>query len=370
MLVHRAEYVNGKNPRGVNLIGPVEQPSGLGQSCRLVKRELEAAGIPVSVVNFSRVGGNCFQGEFKYDINLIHVNMHEFADFVNSMTEDELGSRYNIAFWLWEMPEFPKQWIRLTEIVDEIWTPSEFSSEAVRRITQKPVYTVPYYITVTSNEDLERKDFHLPEDKFLFLMLFDKNSCMERKNPEGVIEAFKKAFSEKDDVGLVVKINNVDRQDVERIKNTLKGYSVYFINEMLSREDLIRLIELCDCYVSMHRAEGYGLVLAESMLLGTPTIATGYSANTEFQSADTACLVNYETVELKKDVSLYHKGDHWADPNVNTCAEYMKKIYSDRAFREQLSQKAKESLGGEAFFQKIIDVIKSRCDDIWNPTAS
>ena len=79
-------------------------------------------------------------------------------------------------------------------LADEIWTPAEFISNTLRKYTDKPVTTVPYSVTAPTDDKYDRKYFKLPEDKFLFLMMFASGSIMERKNPIGTIEAFKKAF--------------------------------------------------------------------------------------------------------------------------------------------------------------------------------
>src|SRR5690606_8983460 len=103
--------------------------------------------------------------------------------------------KYNIGFWLWELEEFPDDWVKCFSFVDEIWTSSKFASDSIRKKTDLPVHIVPYPISAPIDEKYDRKYFELPEDKFLFLCMYDSNSTIERKNPIGAIEAFKKAFS-------------------------------------------------------------------------------------------------------------------------------------------------------------------------------
>ena len=55
-------------------------------------------------------------------------------------------------------------------------------------------------------------------------------------------------------------------------------------------------------YVSLHRAEGFGLTLAQAMSLGKPVVATGYSANTEFMSEENGYLVPYRLVPVAERV--------------------------------------------------------------------
>ena len=200
------EYDKEKYPFGINLIGSFSQDSGLGQSCRLVAKLIEKADIPHSFIDFTLndelVGSNKefhnkLSDEYKYGVNLLHINMHEFDRSFLKMGKDKFDYHYNIAYWLWEMNEFPEEWIPLINVLDEIWTPSEFVSEAIRKVTNKPVRTIPYLVEAPYEDKYDRKYFGLPEDKFLYLMLFDSNSISERKNPKGVVKAFKEAFPNK-----------------------------------------------------------------------------------------------------------------------------------------------------------------------------
>ena len=204
----------------------------------------------------------------------------------------------------------------------EIWTPSEFISEALRKKTDKPVRTMPYHVTAECDEICNRDFFGLPKEQFLFLMMYDSASVMERKNPLGVIEAFKRAFStEERQVGLVIKMKSSSQEEEKFLRGKLQGYkNVYFVKETLSKPQVGSLLKCVDVFVSLHRAEGFGLVMAEAMLLGTPVIATNWSANTEFMSNDIACMVDCELVELEKDYGPFKKGQRWAEPDIQQAA--------------------------------------------------
>lgn len=365
------EYDKEKYPFGINLIGSFSQDSGLGQSCRLVAKLIEKADIPHSFIDFTLndelVGSNKefhnkLSSEYKYGINLLHINMHEFDRSFLKMGKDKFDYHYNIAYWLWEMNEFPEEWIPLINVLDEIWTPSEFVSEAIRKVTDKPVRTIPYLVAAPYEDKYDRKYFGLPEDKFLYLMLFDSNSISERKNPKGVVQAFKEAFPNKDqEVGLVIKIGNAKEKELEELKKELEGYNTYFIDSRLSKVEVNSLVRDVDVYVSLHRAEGYGLVLAEAMLLGTPTIATNYSANIEFQNKENSCLVDYKLIKVGKDIYPYKKEYLWADPDITQASEYMKRLYLDKDFYNSILEKCKEGNNQEI---KLSNRIKERLKEI------
>ncbi len=356
----RDKFCRSAYPDGVNLIGLLRAQMGLGQSCRLLADMFEHSKYPVSLYDFN-LGSSLMStedhtlddkitDELKYNINLIHINPDEMKLLYTRMNPREWEKRYNIAFWLWELEEIPKDWQRYFPLLDEIWTPSEFISRNLRKITDLPVTTIPYCVKAPTNEKYTRTYFKLPEDKFLFLAMYDSNSTRERKNPMGVIRAFKKAFSPEDknvglvlkinnareedikllkgmlkdyerknpmgvirafkkafspedkNVGLVLKINNAREEDIKLLKGMLKDYeNIYYITKVMSKVKVNSLIKAADVFVSLHRAEGFGLVMAEAMLNDTPVIATNWSSNTEFMNEKVACMVDYKFTELEKD---------------------------------------------------------------------
>lgn len=376
-------------PEGINMIGCFTQDSGLGESCRIVAKDIEVAGIPHHFIDLSKyewVGpDHTFDAQlmditdtdaFYYGINLWHVNMHLFEK-VWELTRDQWDRHYNIAFWSWENETFPKEWNPMLHMVDEVWTPSEFTSDSIRRVMDKPVVTLPHVVEVHPAENIGRNYFHLPEDKFLYLMLYDANSISDRKNPEGVIQAFKKAFSiseqsssnyeannktrsfDMDQVGLVIKISHASEAKLNQLCSQLAGYHVYFIRDMLPKPYVEALIQCCDAYISLHRAEGYGLVLGEAMALGVPTIATNYSGNLEFQNETNAALVDARKIRIGKDIWPYKAEYEWADPNIEDAARKIREVYMNKNYREAIIKTAKESVREDKQRQRAVEIINN-----------
>lgn len=373
-------FVPGNRPKGINLIGYIQGEIGLGQSCRLVAAGLEESGVPFVICN-QRIGNmrnedhswdHKISTQMPYAINLFHVNPYELPIVCMNLTSSAWDGRYNIAFWLWELEEFPPEWCFAINCFHEIWTPAEFVSESIRKVTDKPVYTMPYFLQASADPTMDRKRFQLPEDVFLFLTMYDCNSTMERKNPMGALRAFKKAFSPKDTkVGLVIKVNNPTEEDLSKIRQELKGYeNIWLLSGVYTKPEINSLIADADVLVSLHRAEGFGLVPAEAMLLGTPVIATNWSANTEFMDAKTACMVDYTLVPIQEDCGPYHKGQRWAEPNLDQAAEYMRKLYEDVEFYHSISKLGKASVERILGKEQAAKKIRNRVDQILRQTEN
>jgi len=365
-----------KYPKGINLIGNIKAEIGLGQSCRLVAAQIEHTSLAYSVYNFRADGDireqdNSFekkiQDSLPYSINLFHINPYELDLACLELKKESWDFRYNIGFWLWELEDFPEKWTRFFPLLNEIWTPSQFITDSIKKKTTIPVKTVPYCVTAPTDERYNRAYFDLPEDIFLFLAMYDAGSTMERKNPMGAIQAYKRAFTkENNKVGLVVKINNSKKEDIAILKENLAGYpNIYFITNTLEKVQVNSLIKQMNVFVSLHRAEGFGLVLAEAMLVVVPTIATNWSSNTEFMNHEVACMVDYEIVEIKKICGQYKVGQKWAEPNVDMAAEYMKKLYEDKIFYQQISSKAFSYLTEKLSMENAVKLLETRIDEIY-----
>ena len=369
------QFIADAHPDGVNLIGFIRGEIGLGQSCRLVASGLQASGLDFTVYNYEQVSAMRFSDhswDYKitdttpYNINLIHINPYELPLAYFRIGRTIWDERYNIAFWLWELERFPSQWEQMLKLVDEIWTPSEFSSDSIRKVTDKPVRTIPYALANLDCGTYRREHFDLPDDKFLFLCLYDCNSFIKRKNPMAAISAFKRAFSRDDrNVGLVIKVNNPQKKDLHAIRKELFGFAnVYIIAEVMDKTKVNALISCVDTYVSLHRSEGFGLVPAEAMLLGTPVIATNWSANTEFMNNDVACMVDYVFITIEEDHGPYEAGNRWADPDIEQAAGYMRKLYEDKEFHRNISAKAQSYIKEKLAPEHAAELITKRISEI------
>lgn len=377
----RKPFEPAKHEKGVNLIGGIRMQTGLGQSCRLIAELLEHISMPYTICEYcadQQIRCNDHQydekitNEKKYGINLLHLNPYELRMGYVDMGNDLLDYHYNIGYWLYELDKLPDGWIEAIDLVQEIWTPSEYTGNLFRKVTDKPVYTMPYSVSAPTDESMDRTYFGLPKDQFLYLVMYDTNSTSARKNPQGAIRAYKKAYpSERADVGLVVKVNHMRPEDEAFLKKELEGYqNVYFISKTLDKIEVNSLIKDVDVFVSLHRAEGFGLVMAEAMLNGTACIATNYSSNTEFMDEECACMVSYELVPFTGDTGQYPKGSQCAEASITEAASYMIKLQENPDFYQTIVSNAKKRMCEEMNVEKASKRIEKRLLEIYENTIN
>ena len=339
-----------KRPFGLNLIGFAFGELGIGEDLRMAVAACEAADIPYRVVNI-KPGDEIRQAdlslkkqiekslkEASYAINVFIMPGFDMASRIFLRYGDAvLKDHYNIGWWPWELPIWPKAWPKAFDLVDEVWAGSQFSYEMYQKSTTKPSALMPLAASVERGAKFTRKHFGLPEkpkDLFLYLYVFDFNSHLKRKNPEATITAFQQAFPIKEAgnpaVGLVLKVMNTQPKDPAWIafeKRCKADKRITIINQTLNREEVLGLIQACDAYVSPHRAEGFGRTLAEAMLFGKPVIATNFSGNHMFMDSKLTLPVRYKMVNLKKgDYHFIEDGDgaQWAEPSLDDLAKRMR----------------------------------------------
>lgn len=328
----------GQLRRGVNLVGYLDAELGVGEIARLALRALEAGTIDCATMTqelsthrreapFSNRKGQF--GEF--DTNLVCVNADLFPEFAHSVGPNFFDSRYTIGLWWWELEKLPPIFRQSFELVDEIWCGSDHVLEAISRASDKPVYKIILPLGILGESAACRARLR-GESPFTFLFSFDFFSGVNRKNPASLIDAYTAAFSPQEDTRLIIKtINgNAHLPEFESLKRHARDRDdIEFIDGYLYSDENLSLIESADCYVSLHRAEGLGLPIAEAMARGTPVIATGYSGNLEFTTAETALLVPYTLTDIPPGSGPYPAGLKWAEPDTDAAARLMREVFED-----------------------------------------
>lgn len=345
--------INATTSEGLNIFGYLRGQFGLGESARMYAHALLDSGYPVALVDVDLDLQHGMRDlslerhigtEAPYATNLIFVNPDYFQEAIKTIGVSRLEGRHTIACWFWELPEVPKEWLWAIDAVDEIMVASQFVADAFRRITDKPILLVPLPITRFQDSGLTRDELGLPNGKFIFLTTFDFHSSIHRKNPRACIRAFQKAFPlSRDDIRLLVKSSNGylhPQQMQELMSLSLSDPRIILRDEILDRAHVSALQRCCDAYVSLHRAEGFGLGLAESMAIGKPVIGTGWSGNMDFMTPQNSCPVSFELVPVLDGEYPHASGMLWAEADIVDAAAYMKKIVDDEMFRSDLARNA------------------------------
>ena len=329
-------------PPRVAVAGLINHPSGLGQNARNSLRALDAAGFHACAAPFFPGPGGwnpslVTRGEMITFLDEHAVLLHVPIDRVipslcaqpGLLTTDRL-----IGYFMWETEVIPQQFIRALDVVDEIWTATEFVADAFRTVTGTPVHVTGHVVETSGVAHVERSTLNIPEDAFVVHYAFDANSTVARKNPSGAIDAFVQAFDGDPSAVFVLKVRNMqqvdglarsgDRHSRGLLERLERHPSIRLITGEHGRSYALGLIEMSDCFLSLHRSEGYGYGIAEAMALGTPVIATDYSGITDLANRTNACLVPYEEVEVAPGEYFYWEpGMTWAAPDIASGAKYL-----------------------------------------------
>lgn len=355
---------------GVNVAGYIRTESGVGQGVRFLIGALRRAGIAHTLTDLSfnvqsRRGDETFEhfsDRFEHPISLFAVNADQVPEMVPVVGAQRLAGRYNVGYWAWELDPFPERWLGSFEPFEEIWTPSRFCADVIGAVSPIPVRRVPHAVAVEPGPAASRERFGLPGSTFLFLFMFDYMSFAERKNPLGLVRAFRRAFAGRDDVALVLKSINreFDPEGAAALAAEAAGSRVITIDRYLDRQEVVDLISVCDAYASLHRSEGFGLTLAEAMALGKPVVATHWSGNTDFMTPANSFPVGYRLVTLERDFGPYAAGGCWADPDPDHAVEELRRVAEDPGRAAAVGLRAAEEVRAQLGPDAVAALLRRR----------
>lgn len=320
---------------GVNVIGFFRAEFGQGAAARAIVSGLERAAIPFTTITREDVPHrqeHPFEdrsGEALHPTNILCLNAEHLLSFAAGSDSELLTGRYSIGVWFWETSVFPEYLQPALDLVQEVWVASDFVAAAVAAETWKPVQIFPLPVEVPPAPSLPRAQLGLSDDQFVFLFLFDFYSTFERKNPIALVEAFGRAFQPGSRARLLIKTINGDRfpRELEQLQAAVRERpDVDIVDEYVPIDRVRALTAACDCYVSLHRSEGFGLTIAEAMAYGKPAIATGYSGNLAFMDEENSYLVGYTLSTVPEECGPYPAGAAWAEPDVDEAAELMRRV--------------------------------------------
>ncbi|HEY2436114.1 MAG TPA: glycosyltransferase [Solirubrobacteraceae bacterium] len=368
----RQSMLAHQNGLAVRLTGYLGHTLGLGAAARGYAQALGAAGVPVRTVTvplhhlalpvelaeeYGRHGFEDLSHDGEHGFEIIAVNADELPDFVT-----RLGDAYfegpRIGIWGWETNSIPPRWQRAFALIDEIWVYSRFMAENIGAVAPVPVIALPPPVAAPP-VPVSPVRLGVP-DGYLFLFVFDYLSTVQRKNPVGLIEAFRRAFASGEGPQLLIKTINAPLRPLaeEEVLWAAHGRpDIHVVDRSLSAAELSGLMAACDCYVSLHRAEGFGLTMAEAMAIGKPVIATAYSGNVDFMNGENSYLIDYAIGRVGAECEIYPPEGEWADPSIEHAAELMRRVHDNpdeaRATGERARADVSRLLSPEATGQRM-----------------
>jgi glycosyltransferase involved in cell wall biosynthesis len=339
---------------GVNVVAYFNHVLGLGESARQFAGALRSSGVPHSLAAihlpplFPRLPGAAVpwlaEADLPHDTTLVYCNPDRYGIDLDLA---RLPGRRLVGRWAWELSEPQPGWADAAATLTEIWTASRFVREAVSRGVGVPVRVMPVAVRCPPAPALERARWGLRADRFLFLFMFDHHSQTARKNPVGLIRAFLCAFPGPGEAELLVKSINAasaPTATTELEQAAAPHEHVHLIDAALPDPERLALLAGCDCYVSLHRSEGFGMTIAEAMGYGRPVIATAYGGCTDFYDWATGFPVCWRPTRVGSSSPAYPPDGRWAEPDVVHAAGLMRQVLEQPAAAAGRAQRAAERI--------------------------
>jgi len=333
----------------------------------MAARACASAGIPFSVIDYPEMGvhgsgddsiEHWISDHQRYMVNIFHITPDIFPLLYFKFGKRFFSDHFNIGYWAWELSKCPPEFDLALNMVDEVWAISEYMAESIRARSPVPVVSMPLAVSLRPlQRNYRKRYFGLPEKSFVFLFIFDSASYIDRKNPIATVRAFRTAIPRGDEnVHLLLKTMNARKSDPlwdALMEEARVDSRITIMTKRLARDEMLGLYAVCDAFVSLHRAEGFGRCLAEAMLFGKPVVATNYSGTREFAREGTACLVDYSLVPVPKGSYPFWKDQVWAEPDLDHASAMMRRLVTDDPYRDKIAQAGQRCVI-ENFNEKVI----------------
>ena len=336
------------------IAGFLTAATGLGASARLSYEALHASGQPVMGIDLSaafRQGSGDiafpFRDGSRHDGSgtlLLHVNAPFVPLALWHIGRHVVRNKLIVGVWAWELPDVPPEWRAGVPLVHRVVVPSIFPGDAIRAIApQTEIDVLPYPVAAGMERNAAPPE--PAQNPFTVLVVFNMASGFERKNPLAAIEAFNQAFGADPTARLIIKMLNAASNVVgaDRLRRLAASNASIVIDERrLSPAEMSVMYAQAHVVLSLHRSEGFGLVIAEGMLAGRPVIATDWSGSIDFIGPETGMPVPYRLVAAIDPDGEYHRPNSvWADADTAEAAKGLRALRDDAELRRRLGEAAR-----------------------------
>jgi glycosyltransferase involved in cell wall biosynthesis len=359
---------------GVNFFGSWETSDGIGRAAALNIECLQSARIPLDSFVLSRpvalqsgrdtVIDDHLVSELRYKTNIFQFSARWVPHYFARLGEGDLNGFYNIGYWVCETPTIPEYWAQQARYFDEIWTASKFCQDAISKSVRIPVITIPHPVQNQSpTQRIEKSRAGASHGCFNFLTVFNTFSDAERKNILFCIRAFLEAHGTTSNVRLTVKVSNLEHDQLLAKKLSLitrKYSNIHIISGYVKDSEIQHLYDNADAYVSLHRAEGFGLTISDAISRGIPVITTGYSGNMEFCEAADIRIVRYELREVGHDRLRYRRNDVWAEPDLEDAVAAFRDIADNYMCWLRKAMRARERVTTQFGTHRVANMMLQR----------
>lgn len=332
---------------GVNVVGYHRQALGIGSEARRLVRCLRAAGVSVATIDAPGSSSAILDevpnsdNEWRYNTTISVVAGDQTQFVISSLGADHFREGHHLGMWYWELERINPVMREALRLLSGLIVGSEFVFRSLARDSVVPIFKLPPTLPVTPHVLFDRPQLGLPKERLIFLCTFDFFSVIARKNPMGVVRAFKLAFPKEDGPLLLLKAQNGeflphDRHALTALFDNRSDIRLW--DEHVSDHIQSSLIGNADLVVSLHRSEGLGLHLLEAIAQGVPVMATNYSAPTEFLNSKCAALVDWHHTPVSSGNGVYPDGFVWAEPDVEHAAFLMREFATNAELRAGYSE--------------------------------
>jgi glycosyltransferase involved in cell wall biosynthesis len=370
----QAPFTLREMPWGVNVIGCSDGVAEADAAASQMLRALDLQRIPALPIGSLTSGSlsgtrpRVDSREAPFAVNLISLTGATMFELGGQLGGDFFAGRYSIGLWFWAGDQLPSGLATMSLPVEELWAPSAHVARALEPLAPSiPVTTIPIPVAPLATASRSRAELGLPDRMFTVCSSVDYVSGFERQNPLAVIEAFRTAFAGDHDARLVLSTINAQRdarRHAELLAAVREDHAIDVRDGADAAADAGALAAACDCYVSLHRAEAFGIDLATAMWLGKPVIATGYSGNLDYMTADNSMLVDHQLVSIGPGADPYPASGRWADPSPQHAAELLKRLSEDPATAQRLGSRAAKDIRDSHSPRATGDAVSRRLESI------